>query len=58
MTSRWEGLPLVIGEAMSYGLPVVSMYNTGAEEYLANGKYGVLLSNHCLPDFYRPSNHY
>lgn len=53
MTSRWEGLPLVIGEAMSYGLPVVSMYNTGAEEYLANGKYGVLLSNHCLPDFYQ-----
>ncbi|MFC5189988.1 glycosyltransferase [Pediococcus cellicola] len=51
MTSRWEGLPLVVGEAMSQGLPIVAMYNTGVDEYLAHGKYGVLLQNHRLSDF-------
>ena len=39
MTSRWEGLPLVIGEAMSFGLPVISMNNTGAQEFLNGGNF-------------------
>ncbi|WP_353989532.1 glycosyltransferase [Pediococcus argentinicus] len=46
MTSRWEGLPLVIGEAMSFGLPIVTMYSTGADEYLANGQHGLLHPDH------------
>lgn len=46
MTSRWEGLPLVLGEAMSFGLPVATMYSTGADEYLAGGEHGILLDNH------------
>ena len=32
-----QGLPLVIGEAMSFGLPVISMNNTGAQEFLNGG---------------------
>lgn len=41
-TSRWEGLPLVLAEAMSFGLPIVAMANTGSKEVLDSGKYGVL----------------
>lgn len=42
MTSRWEGMPLVMGEAMAMGLPIVSMWNTGSAEYLQAGQHGVL----------------
>jgi glycosyltransferase involved in cell wall biosynthesis len=42
MTSRWEGLPLVLAEAMSFGLPIAAMWNTGAQEVLQDGQYGVL----------------
>ncbi|MGY3743652.1 glycosyltransferase [Leuconostoc inhae] len=41
-TSRWEGLPLVLAEAMSFGLPIAAMRNTGSAEVLAEGDYGVL----------------
>lgn len=51
MTSRWEGLPLVLGEAMSFGLPIATMYSTGADEYLDGGKYGLLLGNHDVDEF-------
>lgn len=50
MTSRWEGLPLVIGEAMSFGLPVISMNNTGAQEFLNGGKFGILTQDHRVHD--------
>lgn len=42
MTSRWEGLPLVMGEAMGFGLPVAAMENTGSAEYLQRGRHGLL----------------
>ncbi|KRN19069.1 hypothetical protein IV79_GL001731 [Pediococcus claussenii] len=51
MTSRWEGLPLVLGEAMSFGLPIATMYSTGADEYLDGGKYGLLLDGHNVDEF-------
>ena len=41
-TSRWEGLPLVIVEAMSFGLPIVAANNTGSAEILEGGIYGEL----------------
>lgn len=43
MTSRYEGLPLVLIEAMSFGLPIVSFDNLGTREILENGKYGILV---------------
>ncbi|WP_099973903.1 glycosyltransferase [Lactobacillus terrae] len=42
-TSRWEGMPLVIGEAMSYGLPIVAMDNSGSEEFIGDDKYGKII---------------
>ncbi|MBZ5964049.1 glycosyltransferase [Leuconostoc gelidum subsp. gelidum] len=44
-TSRWEGLPLVLVEAMSFGLPVAAMRNTGSAEVLREGDYGILTPN-------------
>jgi glycosyltransferase involved in cell wall biosynthesis len=44
MTSRWEGFPLVVAEAMNFGLPVVAFENNGTKTILDNGKYGVLIN--------------
>lgn len=38
-----EGLALVIGEALSYGLPVIATVNTGAEDILEDGKEGFIV---------------
>lgn len=42
-TSRWEGLPLTMIEAMASGLPVVTFDHTGAQEILEGGRWGVLV---------------
>ncbi len=43
LSSRWEGLPYVILEAMSYGLPVVSTNVDGIPEAVADGESGLLV---------------
>ncbi|MDB8567897.1 glycosyltransferase [Turicibacter sanguinis] len=50
-TSRWEGFGLVITEAMSCGLPIVSFENTGPSEILKNGEYGIIISKYNIEDF-------
>lgn len=45
MTSRWEGMPLVLAEAMAFGLPILAFSQTGSNEVLENGKYGILVQN-------------
>lgn len=45
MTSRWEGMPLVLAEAMSFGLPIVAFEQTGSSEVLDGGNFGVLIEN-------------
>lgn len=46
MTSHWEGLPMVIGEALNHGLPVVA-YDcpTGPREFVVNAINGFLIEN-------------
>lgn len=44
LTSRFEGLPLVGLEAMSWGLPVVSLKYPGADEMVVNGTTGFICS--------------
>lgn len=43
-TSRTEALPLVMIEALSFGLPIVSFNHSGAQEILSNGNYGKLVA--------------
>lgn len=45
MTSRWEGMPLVLAEAMSFGLPIIAYDQSGSNEVLEHGEYGVLVQN-------------
>lgn len=45
MTSRWEGFGLVLTEAMSFGLPIIAFSQSGSDEVLDNGKYGILVDN-------------
>jgi glycosyltransferase involved in cell wall biosynthesis len=52
-TSRWEGMPLVIGEAMAFGLPVIAMENTGSSEFIQANSYGVLTKPQDVTDFVR-----
>lgn len=38
-----EGLALVLGEALSFGLPIIATANSGAEEIISNGKEGFIV---------------
>lgn len=52
MTSYWEGLPMVIPEAMSFGLPIVCFdCETGPREILFDGKYGVLVKDDDIEEY-------
>ena len=46
ITSLYEGTPNVMGEAMSFGVPVLAPKNIGLTNlFLKNGKYGFLYQN-------------
>jgi glycosyltransferase involved in cell wall biosynthesis len=46
LSSRWEGLPYVVLEAMAYGLPVVSTAVDGIPEAVMNEDTGLLAPPH------------
>lgn len=46
MSSRFEGLPMVLLEAQSYGLPIISMdCDTGPAEVISHGENGFLVNS-------------
>lgn len=46
MSSRFEGLPMTLIEAQSFGLPIISYdIKTGPREIITNGKNGYLIEN-------------
>ena len=52
MSSRFEGLPMVLLEAQSYGLPIVSFdCDTGPAEVIDNGVNGYLVNPYDTFDF-------
>lgn len=42
-TSRTEGLPLVLIEALFFGLPIISFDHSGGKEILGDGQFGKLV---------------
>lgn len=46
LSSRFEGFPLVVIEALASGLPIVSTPVSGSDEYLFEGKNGFLVQPH------------
>lgn len=51
-TSKWEGLPLVMIEAISSGLPVISFNHSGAIEILGENEYGIIVNMGDVDQFY------
>lgn len=47
-SSRSEGYSLVIAEALSLNIPIISMNCSGPNELLANNNYGVLCNNYTI----------
>ena len=45
LTSRDEAFPLVVGESLIVGIPVVATECCGVAEWLENGKYGMIVEN-------------
>ena len=45
LPSFFEGFGNVLTEALSYGLPCISVKNDGPKEILKNGKFGLLVNN-------------
>jgi glycosyltransferase involved in cell wall biosynthesis len=43
LTSSWEGMPLVVLEAMAMGKPVIATKVRGIEEVVEDGKTGILI---------------
>ena len=56
MTSRWEGMPLVLAEAMNFGLPIIAIEQTGANEVLKNGEYGIVIEQGNIIEFNKQLN--
>ncbi|MGO5013584.1 glycosyltransferase [Niallia sp. Sow4_A1] len=55
-TSRWEGFGLVITEAMTFGLPIISFNNSGPRDILKNGEYGILIEQNNIQEFIQELN--
>ena len=48
LSSEWEGLPTVLIEALSFGLPIVATdCPSGPSEILGSGKYGIMVPTKC-----------
>ena len=45
LSSRDESFPLVIGESLIVGTPVVATDCSGVSEWLESGKYGMIVDN-------------
>jgi glycosyltransferase involved in cell wall biosynthesis len=51
LPSRWEKMPLVLGEAMLAGVPVVSTPWTGVEAFIESGRTGYLADDWSVEAF-------
>jgi glycosyltransferase involved in cell wall biosynthesis len=52
MTSRWERMPLAMGEAMMSGLPVITTPWLGARDFIADGQTGFVCADWSLDAVY------
>ena len=50
-TSRFEGLPMCMIEAQTFGIPIISFdYKNGPREIIQNGKTGVIIMDYNIDE--------
>ena len=51
LSSRWEGMPMIVLEALEMGVPTISYNITAAQQLIENNREGILVNKFDISEF-------